>query len=110
MKAEAKEYTVTRDNGMPIKFNGFLMARASSGPEGGAGTHKVRWTILKLYRTVAGQFVCEQIGRTQVKGEVDRKKAAVVILPHEVETFFGTGPLAQKLYREISKADAVKVA
>lgn len=106
----AKEYTVERDNGIPLTFTGHIMARATSGPSGGEGTHKVRWTILKLYKTLSGQYVCEQIGRTQIPGEVDRRKAIVVTTADQITEFFGTGPLAQKLYREVSKANAARVA
>lgn len=96
-----KEYVIERNNGIPLSFTGQIVARVSSGPEGGRGTHKPRWTVLILYKTSGGQFVCSQIGKTQIVGEKERVKAIVATTEQEITDFFGIGPLAAALYSKL---------
>lgn len=96
-----KEYTIERSNGIPLSFSGQIVARVSSGPKNGEATHKKRWTVLILYKTTGGQYVCSQIGKTQIEGEQERVKAIVAKDAAAIIDFFGAGPLAAALYREL---------
>jgi hypothetical protein len=98
-------YTITNDNAADIRFTGEHLATASSkDPYNNGG----RWTVLRLYRTTSGKFICQEEGVTQWQGERDRSKAAVCATEKNVIEFFGHGRLAKDIYIEAG-IDAVQV-
>ena len=105
-------YKIRRDRHKPLAFSGELLAEVST-------RHKrERWTELRLYQTQtstlngeevetlgsytpsAGSYVCEQIGRSSVDGEIDRCKAWPCRTLTDIKEALGDGPLAQQLYLE----------
>lgn len=62
-----KKYRV-RDGERVIEFEGRLLARVTSQDD-----TKKRWIELALYKTHAGTYVLEGVGRSLIKGEVDRR-------------------------------------
>lgn len=98
-----KQYTVKRDGERDIKFTGEQIAAASSSDNNASGSYSGspgRWTELSLYRTQAGKYICEQIGRTCWEGEKDRFSAEVCETVDQVVEFFGHGWLAKELYED----------
>jgi len=96
-----EQHVVERDGDRNIKFTGEMIASASSSANNAHSDYSGstgRWTELRLYRTKAGKFVCEQIGRTQWQGEKDRYSGAICETTDEVQDFFGHGWLAKDLY------------
>lgn len=103
-----KEYIVKRDNERDIIFTGEIIATASSSPEQSRSDYSGstgRWTVLRLYRTKGGKYVCQEIGRTQWQGEHDRYRGAVCEDADCVCEFFGQGWLAKELYRDTAEID-----
>ena len=97
-------FTVIRDNNRDIRFSGELIAEASSSADKAGSDYSGstgRWTELRLYKTTAGKFICEQIGRTQWQGEHARHSAAVCDDAEAMIEFFGTGWLAKELYDKV---------
>ena len=95
--------TIERDNNADIRFTGELLGEVCSSPDrarsdfsGSTG----RWTVLRLYRTRGGRYVCAQEGHTQWIGEDTRYSAAVCDDVKGVVDFFGYGWLAKELYDE----------
>lgn len=85
---------VKRDNESTLRFTGEMLADVSSHSE----KNKTRWTVLRLYKTQGGKYVCQSIGRTRFEGEVDRFSATVVDDEAGVIAFFRHGSLAKALY------------
>lgn len=101
--AEMSDDTITlkRDNALDFRFNGRLIAEASSSANNASSSYSGacgRWTTLSLYETDGGRYVCQSIGHTIWEGEHDRYSAAVCDSEAEVIQFFGTGWLAKELY------------
>ena len=111
-------YEIQRDGKKPLQFSGELLAEVST-------QHlKPRWTELRLYRTTrstldgypvevvgcytpeAGSWVAEQVGRSKVHGETDRRRAWVCQSPDQVRRVLGGGPLAEELYIAADLDDA----
>jgi len=61
-----KQYTV-RDGDRVIEFTGVKLASVTSSEPG-----KTRWIELALFRTRAGMYVLEGVGKSVEPGEVDR--------------------------------------
>lgn len=101
------------DNAPNLRFNGKLVAYASSSPDQATGSwysgQVGRWTELRLYKTAGGKYICHQIGRTQWQGERDRYSGAVCETEAEVIAFFGHRWLAKELYEHAGITDAVAV-
>ena len=99
-------YEVPRDGDRDLRFEGEIIARASSRKhEGPANT---RWNELTLYRTQGGKLVAQKIGRTQWQGEVDRHEA-VVGDERAVTSFFGYSTAAKEIYTKAGIDAAVTV-
>lgn len=64
------------------------------------------WSEYNLYRSLAGQFVCERIEHARGKDQKDIQGAKVCDDRSKVIEFFGDGWLAQALYE---KADIAPV-
>lgn len=95
--ATMETYTITNDNAADIRFTGEHLATASSkDPYNNGG----RWTVLRLYRTKGGAFICQEEGITQWQGERDRSKVTVCKTEAEVIAAFGHGRLAKEIYDE----------
>ena len=105
-------FKIRRDRHKPLTFTGELLAEVST-------RHKRnRWTELRIYQTQtstldgedvetlgsytpsAGSYVCEQVGRSSVDGEIDRCKAWPCRTLTDIKEALGDGPLAQQLYLE----------
>jgi len=105
-------WKIRRDRHKPLTFTGEILAEVST-------RHKrERWTELRIYKTSrstangdaveteggytpsAGAYVCEQVGRSSVDGEIDRCKAWPCRTLDEIKDALGDGPLAQQLYLE----------
>ena len=102
-------FVVRRDGAANLQFRGELVAEASSSPDrarSGFSGNTGRWTELALYRTVGGNYVCSQIGRTQWQGEHDRRDAVVCADAVSVVEYFGHGWLAKELYAAAGIEDA----
>lgn len=84
--------------------NAVLVAEVSSKQD--AAT---RWTELRLWRSGAGQFVAEQVGRSTLEREVDRCRAWVCADGAEVVAKLKRGRLARDLYRRAGIDDAERV-
>jgi len=100
---EVEEFVIERDGERPIKFTGELLGEVSSSSNNASSDYSGqtgRWSILRLYRTQAGKYVCEQIGKTQWQGEHNRYSGAVCDTDQQVVDFFGLGWLAKELYDE----------
>ncbi len=87
--------TVTRDNDKDLCFKGELIAEVSSFRRGSNDTN---WTELNLYRTSAGKYIAEEIGRTRRMNQHDRHAATVCDSTAEVIDALGTGWLAKQVY------------
>lgn len=90
-----KEFIIENDNQPDIKFIGELLGSVSSG-EGDEGAG--RWTVLNLYKTKGGKYVCQTVGHTQWVDEKTRYKAEVCETAEDVQKFFGYRWLAKELY------------
>lgn len=88
--------TVRRDDGRDLRFQGELVAEASS--QSCEGDSQNRWCELMLYRTAGGKFVGAEIGRTRWQGETTRFSAEVCKDEDAVFEFFGLGRLSKELY------------
>jgi len=101
-----KDHVVTRDDKADLKFRGTLLASiaSSAAPRG-------RWREFRVYKTVAGNYVYSDIGRSVLDGERDKFRAEVVNLnvthyvpmtwQEQAINFFGFDPLAKDLYRKL---------
>jgi len=68
-----------------------------------------RWTELRLWRSGAGQFVAEQVGRSTLEGEVDRCRAWVCADATAVVAKLKHGWLARQIYAKAGIDDAEQV-
>lgn len=106
--SDMETFTLESDNEPNIRFTGELIAHVSSSENQAMGSsysgQTGRWTVLELYKTKGGKFVCHQIGRTKWQGERDRYQCKVVDTQDEVIEFFGHRWLAKELY-EIAGID-----
>lgn len=108
----SKIITVARDNDSDLRFEGELVAEASSSDNDAVGSYSGsvgRWTELRLYRTASGKYVAQSIGRTRWQGEHDRYSAVICETKADVIKFFGHGWLAKALYTEADIEDVVTV-
>ena len=104
-----EEIVIPRDNEKDLRFTGELVAEVQSSANNASTRYSGstgRWTVLKLYKTKAGKFVCQSIGRTQWDKETDRYSGAACTTHDEVTAFFGHGWLAKELYGEAGIDDA----
>lgn len=109
-----EKFTVEREGARDLTFTGELLAKVSSSDNNASGSsysgQTGRWQVLSLYRTQAGKFVCQRIGRTRWQGERDSHEAAVCEDHNQVVEFFGHNWLAKDLYSEggISACEAIE--
>lgn len=96
MDNDMETFTLENDNAPNVRFNGELVATASSF----AYNRNDRWTELYLYRSVGGKHVCQTIGRTQWQDETNRHTVEVVDSDAAVVEIFGYGRLAKEIYSE----------
>lgn len=61
-----------RDHDRVMRFTGTLLGEGTSREPG-----KPRWTEVRVWRTEAGSYVVEVVGRSTLVGEVDRCRAQV---------------------------------
>jgi len=99
----SEQFIVERDGQPDLRFTGEKIGSTSSSPDNGhpdfSGSTG-RWTVLRLYRTDGGKYVCERIQRTQWQGEQDVAEAEVCDTLDGVFSFFGYGRLAKEIYCE----------
>jgi hypothetical protein len=95
-------FTLKIDNEPNIRFTGELIASASSSDNRAMGNsysgQTGLWTELKLYKTLSGKYVCQQIGRTRWEGDYDRYNGKICETIDEAKEYFGHGWLAKELY------------
>ncbi|WP_029889833.1 hypothetical protein [Polycyclovorans algicola] len=96
-------YTVYSHLGPHIQFTGEIVAEVQSSGEFG---HKFSgeigsWTVLALYRTIGGRYICQLAEMNIIQGRANRIRAVVVDEITQVREFFGEGWLADELYAEI---------
>lgn len=104
-------YVIKRDNERAIKFTGEKIAGLSS-PDRAMGispwdSERRCWDELRLYRTKDGKYVCEEIGRAQLRGEDDRRSGTVCDDTDCVIEFFGHGWWANILYANAKIEDSI---
>ena len=63
--------------------------------------HSRRWAELRVWQTDKGKLVAEQVGRTIIQGEDDRRNARVCKTPEQVRRWLGYGWLATVLYERL---------
>jgi hypothetical protein len=106
-------FTIEIDNEPSIRFTGELVASASSSDNQAMGSsysgQTGRWTVLNLYKTQGGKYICQQIGRTRWQGERDRHTGKVCESIAEVVAFFGNRWLAKELYAEAGIDSVIEV-
>ncbi|MDH5188493.1 MAG: hypothetical protein OEW37_05995 [Rhodospirillaceae bacterium] len=99
--SEMETYTVEIDNQPNVKFTGKKIGGASTSNNQASSYYSGtvgRWTVLRLYQTAKGKYICEQINYTQHQGEHNRFSGAVCETLDEVFKFFGYRWLAKELY------------
>jgi hypothetical protein len=70
------EFRLHRENDVDIAFTGTLLADVSSRIDSAE-----RWTEIRIYRTDSNKYVVEQVGKSIVEDEVDRRKVHIVRTP-----------------------------
>jgi hypothetical protein len=68
-----------------------------------------RWTELRLWRSAAGAWIAEQVGRSSIEGERDRCRAWVCADEREVAKRMNRGWLSRELLRAAGIDDAERV-
>jgi hypothetical protein len=109
---DMETFTLKVDNAPSLRFTGELLAEAISSGESNRKSYSGdpgRWTVLELYKTIGGKFVCHQIGRSVREGERNRFSSKVCETHDEVIAFFGHRWLAKELYDEAGIDDVVEV-
>ena len=96
MTDETTRHTVERDGDRDLRFDGRLVASATSHHH--EGPRNTRWTELELYETAGGQFVAAEIGKSLSQGEINRYAAWVCDDHEAVIEALGLGTLAKELY------------
>jgi len=100
MTPQMNQYKIRRDGQRPLEFSGSLLGEVSTRYK------RERWTELRLYATTffmqsgleMSSYVCEQVGRSTVDGEIDRCNAWVCHSIDDIKAVLGDGRLAQQLY------------
>jgi hypothetical protein len=82
-----KTYVVERDGTLPLRFSGEMIGFAEDDR-----------SILALYRTQAGQYVCEKIALPTARSPNEKRKANVSKTRRKIKEFFGASALAGALY------------
>lgn len=91
------------DNAPDIRFYGERLGEASSRTR-----DSKRWTVLTLYKTRAGKFVCHKEGQTLMPDEKLKSSCLVADTEAQIIEFFGQGPLSKELYHA-AKIENVQV-
>jgi hypothetical protein len=81
--------TVERDGFPPLKFQGFLIAKADNRTVSGPGQN--RWTTVTLYRTKGGKIVAKVKHSTQWEGEHNSSNATSVATAKEAIEWLKNG-------------------
>lgn len=94
---------VPLDNATSFSFDGEMISEAlgvtksldhqyeeSDGP----------WAEFRLYSTLDGRYVCEQVRCENWKGGHERHKISICDSKNKIRDFFGTGGLARELYAD----------
>lgn len=77
------EYTLTRTGNLPLRFEGKLIAEASS--KWTNGRENNRWHVLKLYRTESRNYVLAIGFRTQWQGEQNTDVVIIAKSPADIQ-------------------------
>jgi|SRR5690554_882060 len=107
-----QEYFIKTVGAPDVSFCGELLATASSeniASKMRGKKNNSRWTVLELYKTEAGAFVCVNIGRSSKPGEVDQAKVEVVETEKAVIDFFGQGWLSKELYETAGIENVIRI-
>ncbi len=98
-------FQVPRDGKKDLGFNGWLLASVDSRTIKAASFIEavdkvVRWTEIKLYKTVGGHYVAHKIGWSTLRREVPRHSATIADTVEELIKELGTKQLARDLYEK----------
>lgn len=104
--ADMDTITIELDGEPDIRFTGVEVASVSSRS---TYNDKGRWTVLTLYKTAKGKFICHQVGHSNWINEKTRYSGKVCETADEAIQFFGQGSLAKDLYYEASISNLVDV-
>lgn len=92
------------NNAPNLRFTGSLVGCVDSKTTGAQ-----RWTVLALYRTTGGKYICYKEGHSAHQGEYTKTSGAVAETPSQVIEFFGHTLLAKSLYSEAQIDDVTIV-
>ncbi len=90
-------FILENDHGADVQFTGEKIAHVTSQTP---GRNKTRWTVLDLYRTRGGKWVCHKIGMTMWEGEDDLYTVYTADSDADLVAQVGVGRLAKELYDE----------
>ncbi len=111
--SDMKTFTVKIDNAPNLRFTGELVATTQSFDDRSAGRRYSGfvgcWTVLMLFKTKGGKFICHQVDRSCLVGHRDLYSGKVCETHEDVKEFFGQGWLAQDLYANANIDNAVEV-
>lgn len=127
----AQTFTLRNTSGKDVRFTGWMLGGVDSfNPEAvdkstNTVTGSLRWKERAVYQTEAGKIVCHKLGRSQMRGEVDRGEVLIIdgptmkrdempvstvplgsgvrrlSLDDQVAEFFGNDPLAKDLLLDL---------
>lgn len=106
-----KEFLIKCDGAPDLIFEGELLASVNN-KQSNTKSGKIkngRWTVLELYRTKGGKFVCSKVGRSEKEGEHQQHTAAACSDEQAVIEFFGQGWLSKALYEQAGIENVVRV-
>jgi hypothetical protein len=105
-----KQFSLKRDNGRDIKFNGENLSSVDSRDYGYKRSTAMRWTEMALYYTEGENFIVSISGRSNMPGEVDRVKAHVFENKQDMLDDIGFSYLAKAMFDEagISSEEVIK--
>lgn len=85
--AAPQQFTLRNSSGKDIAFEGFKLAEVDNfnpnafDKETGQRSGSSRWKERAVYLTKGGNVVCHKLGRSNMKGEVDRGEVLVIHKP-----------------------------
>lgn len=103
-----KRYELRNDNGKDITFVGEMIAEVDSRDFRRAPGEASRWSVLRIYQTKGGSFICESTGMTNVRGERQRTTVHVAENEDEACGMFKESYLSKALFDEAGFSEKAK--
>ncbi len=92
---------VPLDEAKSFRFDGEMISEAL-GPADSfdlpEDDNEDQWSELRLYSTLDGRYVCEQVRCESWKGGHEQHKVTICDSANKIKDFFGTSGLAKELY------------